>query len=85
ERKRRAEHNGASGHGRTRQLERAGARGARQVLLPAHPGQRRRRVRHQARGRGRGRPDRALQGDRHRLLRHGAQGPHLREHPPGRL
>ncbi|CAA9517047.1 MAG: hypothetical protein AVDCRST_MAG05-3383, partial [uncultured Rubrobacteraceae bacterium] len=85
ERERRAEHHGASGNGRARQLERAGARGPRQVLLPAHPGQRRRRVRHKARGRGRGRPDRTLQGHRQGLLRHGAQGRHLRKHPAGRI
>ncbi|CAA9424455.1 MAG: hypothetical protein AVDCRST_MAG22-2814, partial [uncultured Rubrobacteraceae bacterium] len=85
ERERRAEHHGAAGHGCARQLERAGARGPGQVLLPAYPGQRRRGVRHQARGRGRGRPDRALQADEHHLLRYGAQGPHLREHSPGRL
>src|SRR5215204_4540117 len=64
-------------------LDRARARGARQVLLPADPGQRRRGVRHPAPGRGLGRLDGSLQEEQDHLLRYGTPGPHLREHLPG--
>src|SRR3712207_366056 len=80
---RRAADHGPTGHGRPRELERAGARRAGQVLVPADPGQRCRGVRHPARGGGLGRPAGTLREDRDDLLRPGARGPDLRDHLPG--